>query len=156
MVLNDLYYRKCCGIVVVMSWSDISFICTLLLFQVVAAVIAYRYRNQFDPDDKAASAIISRHHSNHVYWYGKKKCILYIPSWCKLKPHHYTHMQSHHNNSFFKSVSCWCKIDTWWHVSILVKEFSIPQVLSGEPSSADTVPDLAQSTFHQFAAQKKF
>lgn len=35
--------------------------------EVVAAVIAYRYRNQFDPDDKAASAIISRHHSNRVY-----------------------------------------------------------------------------------------
>jgi hypothetical protein len=37
------------------------------VFQVVAAVIAYRYRNQFDPDDKGASAIISRHHSNYMY-----------------------------------------------------------------------------------------
>lgn len=37
------------------------------VFQVVAAAIAYRYRNQFDPNDKAASAIINRFHSNLVY-----------------------------------------------------------------------------------------
>jgi len=37
------------------------------VFQVVAAVIAYRYRNQIDPDNKAASAIINRHHSYRIY-----------------------------------------------------------------------------------------
>lgn len=35
--------------------------------EVVAAVIAYRYRNQIDPDNKAASAIINRHHSYRIY-----------------------------------------------------------------------------------------
>lgn len=37
------------------------------VFQVVAAAIAYRYRNQFDPNDKAASAINNRFHSIRVY-----------------------------------------------------------------------------------------
>ncbi|XP_023718324.1 tetraspanin-13 isoform X1 [Cryptotermes secundus] len=35
--------------------------------EVVAAAIAYRYRNQFDPNDKAASAINNRFHSIRVY-----------------------------------------------------------------------------------------
>jgi hypothetical protein len=56
--------KQMVGVSLVICWSAIHLVFSQLrvwdVFQVVAAAIAYRYRNQFDSDDKAASAIINR------------------------------------------------------------------------------------------------
>jgi hypothetical protein len=40
-------------------------------FQVIAAFLARRYRNQLDPQEKAARAIFPQY--NYVYWFGDER-----------------------------------------------------------------------------------